>query len=149
MINAAQLCIDDVASVLQLIASLKSKVLHVYSDEELTESTSAMSYPACGVVYEGMRSLAEDGPTSKTGTSSELVVSVLLVDIYGSVAKSAVKKNAAPILDAIRDAMMGRVSPTGHKWRFVVEAAATPKKGIVLWVQRWSVPVQLVSSSRR
>jgi hypothetical protein len=149
MINAAQLCVADVELVLQSIASLKGKVLNVYSEEELTTSTSAMSYPACGVVYEGMRSVSEEGSTSKTGNSCELVVSVLLVDMYGAVAKTAVKKNAAPILDAIRDSMMGRKSPTGHKWRFVVEAAASPKQGIVLWVQRWSCPVQLISSSQR
>lgn len=148
MINAATLCIDDVEQVLQSIASLKGKVLNVYGEEELMDSTSIITYPACGIVYEGMRSLEEGGATNKVGTSSELVISIILIDTYTKMTKAGSRKNAAPILDAIRETMMQvkRRSPTGHKWRFIVEAAASPKSGVVLWVQRWSTPVQLVSA---
>ncbi len=149
MIDAASLCIADVTTVLQSIASLKGKVVNVYSEDELIDSTTLITYPAVGVVYEGMRSVEEMGSTNKVGNSCELVVSIILIDTYTKTTQTAAKKQAAPILDKVRELMMAntRRSPTGHKWRFVVEAAATPKQGVVLWVQRWSTPVQLISSA--
>lgn len=150
MIDAATKCLADVEEVLQSIAKLKGKVVQVYSEEELLDTTKPLVYPACGVTYEGMRSVAEAGATMKTGNSAELVMSIILIDTAVAVtAASNVKKQTPPILDAIRDLMMGRKSPTGHRWRFIVEASAVPKSGTVIWVQRWSCPVQLISSLNR
>lgn len=155
MINAASLCVADVESVLQSIAKLKHKVMEVYSDDELLDSTKPLMYPAVGVTYEGMVSRHERPGTGQYGSlqqgiSAELIISILLLDQYSTATMgSNIKKKAPAVLDDIRDLMVGRTAPTGHRWRFVAEASAVPKKGTVIWAQRWACPVQLISSLGR
>ena len=149
MIDAASLCIADIETVLQSIAKLKGKVLQVYSEDELLDKTKPIAFPAAGVTYEGMRAVGEAGSTHKVGISAEVVLSIILVETFSNVSSANTKKLSPPILDAIREGMMARRSPTGHFWKFIVEAAAKPANGTVLWVSRWSTPVQLVPTPAR
>jgi hypothetical protein len=146
MIDAATLCMADLKTVLQSIAKLKGKIVQVYDHSELQDKAKPLKLPACGIIYEGMRSVGESGSSAKLGTSCELVASIIMMDTLTNMGAANTYENAPAILDAIREGMMGRRSPTGHFWKFIVEAAAQPSHGTVLWVQRWSCPVQLVSA---
>jgi hypothetical protein len=107
--------------------------------------TKGISFPAVGVVYEGMRPTSDgDKATHKLGISAELVASVMMFHRPDNMNAADTKTPAMTLLDSIRKEIMGSKSPTGHFWKFVVEAAATEKNGVVIWIQRWSTPVQLV-----
>jgi hypothetical protein len=145
LVDVPTACVADVESVLQSIATLQGKVIHIYSEEEMVNETTKVKMPAAGVLYEGMRSVAEQG-SNQRGVSGELIISIMLLNTQGKAFGSAADTKVATmaLLGSIRRGMMGRTSPTGHKWRFIVEAAAAPKAGLVFWVQRWSTPIQNV-----
>jgi hypothetical protein len=144
MINVAQACVTDVEQVLQSIAKLSGKVLQVYSEEDLLNKTKSLQFPCAGVTYEGMRASAEQAPTGRMGIAGELVISIVLVESFSNIHAGNTKAITTKLLDDIRGQMMGRRSPSGHYWRFIVEAAAAPKNGSVFWLQRWQTPVLLV-----
>jgi hypothetical protein len=144
MNDIATKCVADLKSHLgQLIAA--GKVFHVYSEEELMDKTKGITFPAVGIVYEGMRAVPEDSDKKsvKMGVSAELVAAVMLIQRPDSISAADTKTPTMNLLDDIRQEIMGSKSPSGHWWKFVVEASANEKNGVVIWLQRWSTPVQL------
>ena len=126
--------------------SLVGKVTIAYKPEDLFDHMKTVrSLPAVGVMYEGMRSIPEGQTTDKKGISSEIVISLMLIEQDDSIHKSDEKRERAiDYLDAIRVQFLDQRSPvTGHIWHFLVEAPAELKAGLTCWVQRWALPVQL------
>lgn len=147
MNDIATKCVADLRAHLgQLIAA--GKVFHVYSEEELMDKTKGITFPAVGIVYEGMRAVNEgagDARVShKLGVSAELIAAVMLIQRPDNISAADTKTPTMNLLDDIRQEIMGSKSPSGHWWKFVVEASANEKNGVVIWLQRWSTPVQLV-----
>jgi hypothetical protein len=151
--KVAAKCVADVQASIEGVPPFKGAgtkgrdkpALLVYSDEDLLRKSTGIALPIAGVVYEGMRGgSAPGGGSHNTGLSAELVVSLILLFSTDAVGANDGRQLAIEALDAVRDAMKDRRSPTGHFWRFVVEAAAEPKAGVILWVQRWATPVQLM-----
>lgn len=138
----AQRCVADVKLALQSIAELTGKIVSVYSEEELMDASKGIAFPCIGVVYEGMRSSPEPG-SAKTGMAAELIVSLIMVERAAAAGESYTKNAALATLDDTRKALIGRQSPTGHKWRFIMEAPASEKKGTIIWLQRWATPAML------
>lgn len=123
----------------------EGKTVIVYNEDDLVDKTRTIkSYPALGIVYEGMRSRPEDGETWKVGVSGEIVMAFVVIDQGEGMQQASVKKTRAiDYLDAMRDQFMGqRSTVTGHFWHFLVESPAELRTGMVCWIQRWSVPVQ-------
>ena len=126
--------------------NLTGKVVVAYNEMDMLDLLKGVkSYPAVGIIYEGMRSQPEQGSTAKVGLSCELIISFVLIDQSDAVHRSDQKKTRAiDYLDAIRDQFMGqRSTATGHFWHFMVESPAELRSGMVCWVSRWSIPVQL------
>lgn len=145
MNDIATKCVADLKGHLeQLIAA--GKVFHVYSEEELMDKTKGITFPAVGIVYEGMRAVPEDSDKKsvKIGVSAELIAAVMLIQRPDNISAADTKTPTMNLLDDIRQEIMGSKSPSGHWWKFVVEASANEKNGVVIWLQRWSTPVQLV-----
>lgn len=145
MNDIATKCVADLKGHLaQLIAA--GKVFHVYSEEELMDKTKGITFPAVGIVYEGMRAVSEDSDKKsvKMGVSAELIAAVMLIQRPDNISAADTKTPTMNLLDDIRQEIMGSKSPSGHWWKFVVEASANEKNGVVIWLQRWSTPVQLV-----
>lgn len=144
--------ITQAIAVLQSIAQLQNKVVFVYDDDDLADKLKGVkTYPAVGIIYEGMRAVMTPGEsykatTGKLGMSAELVISFVIAQQPETIVATDAKTPVIILLDAIRSSMMGTRSATGHLWRFVVEAPAVKSKGLAFWVQRWSVPVQLPPS---
>lgn len=137
-------CSDQLVSYLQSIASLNA-VLSVYNVKDLVDGLTGVKYPVAGVVYDGLRSVPEPGagPTDRKGLSAEVIFSVMLLlrtEAYGPTNQ---KDIAIDLLDSIRDRIKGTSGPSGHRWRFVVEAPASEQKGSIIWAQRWALPVML------
>jgi hypothetical protein len=138
-------CVDDLKTKLESLAKLKGKAFWVYNEDHLMDKTKGITFPAVGVVYEGIRAVSENQKdTYKVGFSGELVASVMVIQRPDTISPADTKKPAVELLDDIRGQIMGTKSPSGHQWRFVVEASASEKNGVVIWIQRWSTPVQLM-----
>lgn len=141
----ATLCIEDLQSKLQGLPEVAAKTFWVYDEADLFDTVKQLQFPATGVVYEGIRAVSEtDKSSGRQGISGELIASVALLILPGIKGSASVKVQAVDFLDQMRNTIMGTRSPTGHLWKFVVEAAATEKNGAVVWLQRWSTPIQLV-----
>lgn len=122
------------------------KTVIAYNENDLLDTLKGVvSYPAIGIVYEGMRSQPEAGSTMKVGLSCEIVMAFVLVEQGNAISASQQKKTRAiDLLEIMRDQFMGkRSTATSHLWHFLVEAPAELKAGMVVWIQRWSLPVQL------
>lgn len=138
------------SKLLQLNAppvNLTGKVVVAYDENDLMDVLKGVrSYPAVGVVYEGMRSMSEEPKsTAKVGISCEVVLGFVLVERGDELHRTDQKKvRAIEYLDAMRYQFINqRSTVTQHFWHFMVEAPAALRTGAVCWVQRWSLPVQL------
>lgn len=137
------------ARLLQLNAppvDLTGRVVVAYDENDLLDVLKGIrNYPAVGIVYEGMRSMTEPGPTAKVGLSAEIVLGFVLVERGDEIHSTNQKKvRAIEYLDAMRSQFIAQRSDvTKHFWHFVVEAPAALRSGAVVWIQRWSIPVQL------
>jgi len=129
---------------------LTGKIVIAYDENDLLDLLKGVkNYPAVGIIYEGMRSQPEQGSTAKVGVSCELVISFVLVEQGNAMQATQQKKTRAiDYLDAMRDQFMGKRSDvTHHFWHFMVESPAELKSGMVCWIQRWTLPVQLPPKS--
>jgi len=127
--------------------TLTGKVVVAYDENDLLDVLKGVrSFPAVGIVYEGMRSMSEEpNPTAKVGLSCEIVLGFVLVERGDEIHATDQKKTRAiDYLDAMRLQFIGQRSTVSkHYWHFMVEAPAALRSGAVCWVQRWSLPVQL------
>ena len=126
--------------------NLTGKVVVAYDENDLLDVLKGVkSYPAVGIVYEGMRSMPEGGPTARVGLSCEVILGFVLVERGDEIHATNQKKvRAIEYLDAMRSQFIDqRSTVTKHFWHFMVEAPAALRSGTVCWVQRWSLPVQL------
>lgn len=126
--------------------NLANRVVVAYEEDDLLDALKGVkSYPCVGIVYEGMRSTSEPGTTAKVGLSAEVVLSYVLIQSGPAVHATDEKRTKAiDYLEQMRDQFMGQKSTvTGHFWHFMVEAPVQMKGGMVVWSQRWSVPMQL------
>jgi hypothetical protein len=144
-------CVEALKVILQATPLLKDKVLFVTDEDDLmTQLKGVIALPAAGVIYEGLKSKESQGETAKFGLSADMVLTVVVANRGIAIrASEETKITSIAILDQIRNAIMATRSPTGHFWRFVVEAAAAQHDGVVFWVQRWSTPVQLAPQPAR
>lgn len=137
-------CIEDIEKKIKSVAAVGNRVFHVASEAEIVEKTKGLAYPCVGVIYTGMTAISETGSTSKLGQSAELVVTVLLFFKKDSRATNDPKESTVAVLDSIRKNIMATKSPSGHYWRFKVEAAVDGGESLMTFMQRWATPVQLV-----
>jgi hypothetical protein len=131
--------------------NLTGKVVVAYDENDLLDVLKGVrSFPAVGIVYEGMRSASEEGPTARVGLSAEIVLGFVLVERGDEIHRTGEKKvRAIEYLDAMRYQFSAKKSTvTGHFWKFMVESPAALRTGAVCWVQRWSLPVQLPHNPR-
>lgn len=140
--------VQGMVTTLQSIAGLQGKTFHILTEEELFDRAKAVPFPAVGVVYEGMRSLGEPGkPTHKTGLSAKLNLAVVVFyqtkAPVGQVAADALKPQALDLLDTIRNTIRVTPGPGTRTWEFLVEAPAVERNGVVVYIQRWTIPVML------
>lgn len=144
MKDAAIKCIEDIKGKIKTVPSVAKNIHHIYSEDDIVTLTKGLSYPCVGVLYDGIRSSPEQGATSKQGLSAEIVCSVMLFFRAASnVASKDSTSEALQLLDSIRDSIKGQRSPTGHFWRFQMEAALGGKNSVLIYIQRWAAPVQL------
>ena len=145
LLTPVETCRDAMLASMQSIAKLNNKVLFSANEDSFLDNIKGVkSFPAGFVLYEGMRATPEQG-SLKIGGMAEMVFSLVVVSRDTAILSTdQAKDEAIKILDALRHGLLGVTSPTGHKWKFLVEAAASERDGALFWVQRWSTPISLV-----
>lgn len=143
MDGLAAACMQDLYAKVNNVPDLSGKVIVTSSLDDLIDKLSKVAPPAAGVIYEGMRSIGDQGATSKLGLATELVCSVVLFHRPGKLYNADTITPSVTLLDSMRDGIKQQRSPTGHFWRFVVEAAAVERHGVLIYVQRWATPAIL------
>lgn len=133
--------------------SFSDRTVIAYNEDDLLIKFKQLkSFPAIGIVYEGTRSVSDPTPrqTAFHGLSGEIQMALCVVQQDDSVVAAQAKKDKViDYLEALRDPFLGMKSDvTGHYYKFLVEAAGDLTKGMVIWIQRWSLPVQLVPAAR-
>lgn len=147
MVNPATDATSAILTVLQSVAGLEQKSFFILSEDELMNRAVTVSFPAAGVIYEGMRSNPDQGATHHVGLNATINVAIIVfyknaVGI-GVNAADSFKPQALALLDTIRNLLRDTRGPSGHYWHFLMEAPALEKNGVVVWVQRWSLPIKL------
>jgi hypothetical protein len=123
---------------------LRNKAVIVYDEDDAQNKLQGVTKPGVALIYNGMRSSGQEpGLSARVGMSASLVISLVIVADKEVVVRTDQKFPVIDLLDAVRGMIMATRSPTGHFWRFLVEAQASVKGGSTFWVQRWSTPIQL------
>lgn len=140
-------CTADLTAKVKSVKALNQKTITVLSVDDLTAQLLNVVKPAAGILYEGARPAPADGGKQIT-VSVEVVYSILLL-CETSVVSSKIDSvsPAHALLDAVRGEIHGSRSPTGHLWKWVMEAPAAQKGSLQVWVQRWSCHAQLPPKS--
>jgi hypothetical protein len=132
----------EVQTLVQSIAEFETKTVFVYDEENLADRLKAVNLPAVGLIYNGMRSVTDPGPSTKMGISGEIHFTLMLLQRGEAPIRTDTKGASFLLLDSLRTAILGTRSVTGHFYHFQMEAPAALKGGLIFWAQRWSVPVQ-------
>lgn len=145
MTAIANKLLEEAKTKVQSIARIGRRVVTAYSEEALLDSVKMVTLPAVGVSYGGMRAVAEPGrDTNRKGASAEFMLNLIVIVDRPGAAEGIGQIKALETLDDLRNAFMEETSTSGHKWRFVSEMLVAERGKIVIWLQRWSTPVQLV-----
>lgn len=136
-------CTGYLVERLRTVEAIAGRVFEVQSEEELVERIKGVSYPCVGVAYDGILPVAE-GPSGRTGVSAEVYFSVMVFFRANLNAVLSPQDQSVVLLDQIRGAILATKSPTGHVWRFKAEVPISGRKGLLVYVQRWATPCQLV-----
>jgi hypothetical protein len=134
---------DDLAAKCRSVPTLGNKTITVISIDDLIAQMTSAVKPAVGILYEGARSVNTDG-SKQLGVTGEIVFSLLLLSETSTL--SIIPNFISPahdLLDTIRGAIHGTRAPSGHYWKWVMEAPAAQKGSLQVWVQRWTCNVQL------
>jgi hypothetical protein len=137
----------DAVNRLQSIATLSGKVLRVFDvDDFMNKQKGVRSLPVVAVVYEGMRAIPDPpGETSKVGITADCVMAIYVLNDADTIVNTDTKTPTIDLLDQIRGLFLATQGPNNsRRYKFVVEAAAMESHGVVVWVQRWSIPVPLL-----
>jgi hypothetical protein len=135
---------EDLLEKCRTVPAFAKKSVLVYGVDDLMDAAKN-ARPAVGVLYEGARSLAESSPSERLGISGEAVFSLIVIAEATVLSQAAEIKAPAHVhLDNLRQAIQGTRAIHGHKWRWVLEAPAVQKNSTAVWVQRWTVPIQVV-----
>ncbi len=135
----------DLTSKIENVREVKSRVVSVYSQDDMLNKKKSLKYPAVGVLYIGIRGKTD---SSKTGAASNLICDILLLggNVHNDNIRGVDQKRASyEILEDIRNEIMCTYAPSGHKWTFISELPFHLNDGIMAYAQRWSTTVLLTN----
>jgi hypothetical protein len=137
--NLANTCILDLMEKMQSVPAFQKKVIFAYTQDELYDVAQQLNFPCAGVLYEGMRSLADtETRTVPKGYSVELSCTILLLVSGKTIGNADYKVTALEILEQFRDAIKNTRAPSAFYWKFVLESAVESRKDSYSYAQRWT-----------
>ena len=137
MINPAKECMDWMLQNISTLALFNNKVFEVYDPGVLKDIAAKLTFPICGLMYEGLRPWGDD---TDSGASVSLGVGVLvLADSRIRDARQTADKDAVTsLLDTLRDSIIGKISPTNHAWVFKLEMPMDLGNRGLVYYQKWA-----------
>lgn len=138
---------NEMSTRVQSIAEFNKKLVWIYNPSDALDKLKGVKPPYAAIVYEGMRSVGSEGPSAKVGISAEMVVSIYVFQQAPTNFNGDEKTNTVDLLSQLRSNISGQRSVTGHFWKFLVEAPGELVNNMALWIQRWSVPIQIRPTS--
>lgn len=136
--SIATKCVEDLISRVSCIGVVSDKTWSLIDEDQLFNKSRALPFPCLSVVYEGL--LPSE---SAEGRSAALTCSLYLLYNSGKIGNIDFKPEATALLDSLRDEILGRASPAGHKWTFKFESPADSLHGAMVFYQRWTTNVIL------
>ncbi len=118
--NPADDCAKQLNELIEGLDAVKDKRFYTYDQETFLDTTQGLLYPCVGIVYEGITSSDRKGDVGKSSNISFGLI-LLMGEKSREVRGTESKEEITLLLDQIRKAIMGKQSPTGHKWRFSFE----------------------------
>jgi hypothetical protein len=142
--------LDTLMAGLQSISEINEKVFFVLSQAEIEQRIQILPMPAVGIVYQGMSPADQSGKnTGNTPMQVSLSFAVLLFykgnAAVGRNQSDLYKPEALTLLDTMRDTLRKTPGPFGPFWQFGGEMPADELRGVVVWLQRWSLPAMFPS----
>lgn len=136
--------IKKMAADLRTLEVFGGRVVTASSEAELLQRLKALSLPAAGVLYGGLKPQAEAGKSLKMGISNKMavVIAVVMPVPMGAIAPDTLPQDVA-VLNKVRDTFLGKTSPTGHVWEFSLETPGWSTAQHTGWIQQWLVPIQI------
>lgn len=146
MVDIVSQCVEDmVARVKKVVEDnldLKikpEKVLNVYSEKDLFEKSSLFKPPFLGIMYEGLRTFSRRVDFTDVGIANICHVAVILGTQSQAIGNVDTRIPAHIVLGFLRRAVVGQVSPSGHKWSFQSEMYMGVMNETIVYLQRWVV----------
>lgn len=127
------------------IPEFVDKTEAVWSEDELVTMLKGAKTPMAGIVYNGLS--ANSGDPSRQGLTADLTVSIFVLVEGNSIGRIDEKPEAARLLDVIRDKILTKTSPTGHKWRFVREVPQGKTNNKLVFVQTWATATVMTNKT--
>ena len=137
-------CVNDLKVKIQGLAALNQNTFFVYKQEDMLKQTAKITYPAAGIIYEGIRS-KPDAMSGKTdmGLSADFYCAVLVLVGGSTFGNVDYKAEAISLVDKVRGQILKTRSPSGHFWKFLVESPVVDVVGAFGYYIRFSTPIML------
>ena len=118
------------------------KVFSLYDPAMLLEYSSTLAPPVCGITYAGMSSETDAVAQGNSGRLSFGIL-VTLASRERKVLARDTDIYVTEVLDAMRNAVRNKISPTQHVWVFQGEFPLDLGDRGLMYVQNWRTQVQL------
>lgn len=137
-------CVLDLQTKIQGLAALNQNTFFVYTQEDMLKRTAKITYPAAGIIYEGIRAKpdAMDGKAAM-GLSADFYCAILVLVGGSSFGNVDYKAEAIKLVDNVRGKILKTRSPSGHFWKFLVESPVVDIDGAFGYYIRFSTPIML------
>jgi len=145
----ATACVLHMDVLVKAIPAFNGQAFHIYSEDDLRAQQKGLIIPSVGIVYDGMRAVQDSRPgdgrvAGGRGSTADLMVTVMAFFRNLPQGDADQKLGMIRAIGALRKTIVRSRSPTGHFWRFQVEAPVSGKDGLLVYVQKYATAVQLV-----
>lgn len=131
-------CTKDIAARIAVVLPLDSQHVFVVTDENdlVKQIQTGVKTPFAGVIYGGLQA-REGADPSRQGRAVDLRVGVFFGVTGRTIGNADTKPATWALLSAVRKAIIGQRSPTGHHWRFLSESFLGSKNDASYYSQHW------------
>lgn len=138
--SAAGYDVDIQNKIVGKVTAFSDRVLRISDPAAMKEYVGKLKFPMCGIIYEGISS---DGDSKDEGRDAFLSVAlIILAESKARSNKQKVEATEIPsLLDATRQKILGKTSPSGRVWQFVVEIPIDLGDAGMAYYQKWKTKV--------
>lgn len=142
-IDLTQKCVDHLMELVKSsLPTGQGDTVYVYDEEIFTDATKELEYPAVGVIYTGTQG-KQSAPGRGMSAEMQFVLIFMFEEARFDKSGRADKSKATNLLRSIRNTVKSERSPSGHMWRFLMEAPRGTVDKHMVYYQKWALDVIL------